>query len=137
MHLKYYMIFFYQVSWSKDKETEGIGGWCVSGQSNIKVLEGNWRRSFDTGGSYKITRQESPVQLFACLEFKSDSVMESVTGQGSGPCHKICVIGLESRVGKVRIAVMKKMYHQATHIPMTVQWTVITQTMKKRPPLQQ
>jgi len=66
--------------------------------------------------------------------------MESVTGQGSGPCHKTCVIGLEKRVGKVRIAVMKKMYHQEmamAHIRMTVQWTVTTQTVKKRTPLQQ
>ena len=55
-------------------------------------------------------------------------------------CHR-----LERRVGKVRIAAMKKvvikkMYHRETamtHIPMTVQWTVITQTMKKRTPLQQ
>ena len=86
------------------------------------------------------TTQESPVQLFAYRVFRSDLVMESVTGQGSGPCHKTCVIGLERRVGKVRIAVMKKMYHQETamaHIFMTVQWAVITQTVKKRTPLQQ
>jgi hypothetical protein len=66
--------------------------------------------------------------------------MESVTGQGSGPYHETCVIGLERRVGKVRIAVMKKMYHQAPAmvlICMTVQWNVITQTVKKRTPLQQ
>jgi hypothetical protein len=71
--------------------------------------------------------------------------MESVTGQGSGPCHKICVIGLERRVGKVRIAAMKKVvrkkmnHHEMAilHIPMTVRQTVIPQSMKKRTPLQQ
>jgi hypothetical protein len=40
--------FFGQVSWSKDKETEGIGGWNVTRQSNIKALEGKWRISFKT-----------------------------------------------------------------------------------------
>ncbi len=67
---------------------------------------------------------KKPGRKSSLLVFRSDLAMESVTGQGSGPCHKTCVIGLERRVGKVRIAVLKKMYHQETamaHICMTVQ----------------
>jgi hypothetical protein len=52
------MIFFYQVPWSKDKETQGTGGWCVSGQSNVKVLEGNWRVSFETMAPTRLPHQE-------------------------------------------------------------------------------
>jgi hypothetical protein len=48
----------------QNQETEGIGGWNVTGQSNIKVLEGNWRVSFETGAPTRLPHKE--VQ-FSCL----------------------------------------------------------------------
>jgi len=64
LHDFYLFIFFFffgQVSWSKDKEAGGIGGWNVTRQSNIKALEGIWRISFKTG-----TPRELPHKKVQC-----------------------------------------------------------------------
>jgi hypothetical protein len=70
--MDFFSFFFFQVSWSKDKETQGTSGWYFSGQSNIKVLKGNWRVPFEARAATRLPHKE--VQCSSLLVWDSKEI---------------------------------------------------------------